>query len=152
MAKRTVQKTGRTLLYYPTIKVPSGSWLKQAILYWDEVASIVPGDWHEETLIPFTPEIEYLLNEGVFRPIRPESLARSWDDVHEFEKEIRALVGSRGFTRMLGPKSGWIVDAPIHINKISKQLVHHIEELGLASTREARKGDSKWYTFERRTD
>jgi hypothetical protein len=32
----------RTLLYYPTITIKSPSWIKQAILYWDDIGSIVP--------------------------------------------------------------------------------------------------------------
>jgi hypothetical protein len=32
----------RAILYYPTITLPPGGWLRQAILYWDQVGSIVP--------------------------------------------------------------------------------------------------------------
>lgn len=30
-----------TVLYYPTISIPDNFWLRQALLYFDEVASIV---------------------------------------------------------------------------------------------------------------
>jgi len=33
---------GRSVLYYPTITIPPGSWLRNAVLYWDSVGSIVP--------------------------------------------------------------------------------------------------------------
>ena len=32
----------QTILYYPTIDIQDGAWLRNAILYWDEVSSIVP--------------------------------------------------------------------------------------------------------------
>ena len=33
----------RTVLYYPYIQVPtSGLWIRKALLYWDQVAAIVP--------------------------------------------------------------------------------------------------------------
>lgn len=150
----TGQKNGRTLLYYPTIKVPSGSWLKQALLYWDEVASIVPRDWDEKTLIPYSPDIKYLHSEGIFRPIRPESLIMergSWEEFHQFEQEFSTLVASRKFTRVLGPKRAWVLDAEIHANKISKPLIHHLKVLGLASIKESHKRDSEWFMFERKT-
>ena len=31
----------KTILYYPTIKIRDCYWLRNAILYWDRVASIV---------------------------------------------------------------------------------------------------------------
>jgi hypothetical protein len=37
-------------LYYPRIEVPNEGWLKTAILYWDEVKTIVPPRC--ESLIP----------------------------------------------------------------------------------------------------
>lgn len=37
-------------LYYPTMSVPSGSWLTQTLLYWDQVASIVPEPMQNELM------------------------------------------------------------------------------------------------------
>jgi hypothetical protein len=62
----------RTILYYPTISVPTGNWLRQAILYWDEVSSIVPKSWDEKLLIAYTQDIQYLKSEGEFRSIDPD--------------------------------------------------------------------------------
>ena len=49
-----------SLLYYPTIQIPSGQWLKKAVLYWDEVSSIVPQDYDGKWLIESSPDLEYL--------------------------------------------------------------------------------------------
>ena len=43
----------QTILYYPTINIQDGSWLRNAILYWDEVSSIVP----DENYSDFFPEL-----------------------------------------------------------------------------------------------
>lgn len=32
-------------LYYPTIDIPEEGWLKSAILYWDEIQTIVPSSF-----------------------------------------------------------------------------------------------------------
>ncbi len=46
----------QTILYYPKINIHDGSWLRNAILYWDEVSSIVP----YENYLDFSPELLYL--------------------------------------------------------------------------------------------
>lgn len=38
----------RTVLYYPTVRLPRGSWLNQAILYWDQIGTIVPKKWDDQ--------------------------------------------------------------------------------------------------------
>ena len=61
---------GRTVLYYPTIEIPSDRWLRQALLYWDRVGSIVPRSFDDyqdsQAIARFGPDIEYLYGEGVF--------------------------------------------------------------------------------------
>ena len=46
----------QTILYYPTIDIQDSTWLRNAILYWDEVSSIVP----YENYLGFSPELLYL--------------------------------------------------------------------------------------------
>jgi hypothetical protein len=79
----------RTVLYYPTIKVPEGKWLKQALLYWDNVASIVPYDYDGNVSIPFTSEIEFLLDEKIFKPVRPEKLFNRRTLVRDFKDKLK---------------------------------------------------------------
>src|SRR5215203_164727 len=65
----------RSILYYPTITVPNGVWLRRALLYWDRVASIVPQENYESfTRDAYTSEIEFLSSEGAFREVYPEAL------------------------------------------------------------------------------
>lgn len=32
----------QTILYYPNINIDNGQWLRNALLYWDNISSIVP--------------------------------------------------------------------------------------------------------------
>lgn len=57
-------------LYYPTIDIHNVSWLKTAILYWDEINTIVPSSIDN----PYnTPSTRYLSDEGVLRPLSVHS-------------------------------------------------------------------------------
>lgn len=61
----------RTVLYYPTISIPDGPWLRRALFYFDEVASIVPRtvfypDQMGPLLIPTSPEVDFLLRRDSF--------------------------------------------------------------------------------------
>jgi hypothetical protein len=53
----------QTILYYPTINIQDGTWLRNAILYWDEVSSIVPYENYPD----FSPELLYLQELGVYK-------------------------------------------------------------------------------------
>ena len=60
----------QTILYYPTINIQDGTWLRNAILYWDEVSSIVPYENYPD----FSPELLYLKELGVYKAVYPQSL------------------------------------------------------------------------------
>lgn len=47
----------RTILYYPTINIPNDEWLRHALLYYDQVSSIIPQNWENESLIQLSPDI-----------------------------------------------------------------------------------------------
>lgn len=58
----------KTILYYPNIDLPNNEWLLKALLYWDEISSIVPNSYHN---CATSPEMAYLMEEGVYQPISP---------------------------------------------------------------------------------
>lgn len=101
----------RTILYYPTISIPNSRWLRQALLYFDEVASIVPSDvfWSGEVgkaLVPLTPDIKYLQDEGAFRQIPPEFLfmqeqGDNWERAHQLSDEFMEAIKSEPFKQLL---------------------------------------------------
>ena len=50
MTARTSQRYGRAIqaaLYFPLISPPASDWLTRALLYWDQVGTVVPYDWVE---------------------------------------------------------------------------------------------------------
>ena len=60
----------QTILYYPGINIQDGTWLRNAILYWDEVSSIVPYENYPD----FSSELLYLQELGVYKAIYPKEL------------------------------------------------------------------------------
>ena len=80
----TFQSRTRTMLYYPTFTPPQ-QWLRQAILYSDQVGSIIPVDYKRE-LTKASPDIAYLEQEGEFKSFDPSkalNLSRSRIVHHE---------------------------------------------------------------------
>lgn len=141
----------RTILYYPTISIPSGTWLRQALLYWDEIGSIVPKNWDNEILISLGPDIEYLKNEGEFRPFDPQELikqAKGLQERQEFEKEFKSIIESPLFQKILDGKN-IILSSNVHRDKVSKGLFYDfLQPEGLA---DFDKTNYDWYLFEENT-
>lgn len=75
----------RTIMYYPNIEIPDGNWLRKALLYWDEVSSIVPREVEFDTYSN-NQIIALLKDEGEYRPIYPDRLMNS-KFFGDFEKE-----------------------------------------------------------------
>jgi hypothetical protein len=75
----------RTILYYPSIEIPDGDWLRTSLLYWDEISSIVPRDV-ERSLYSNSKIISQLKEEGEYRPFYPDQLMNS-NYYRDFEKE-----------------------------------------------------------------
>lgn len=145
----------RTILYYPTIDVPNGSWLRHALLYWDEVSSIVPEDYEGNLLNDLSPEVQFLISEGEFSPIRPEDLMSHWENLQKFESEFLGIVGNPlynafvqqniyGASKKNTEERHW---SRIHRNKTSDSLFRALAQKGLAK----RHDDSDWYKFETNT-
>jgi hypothetical protein len=152
----------RTILYYPTINIPTNSWLRHSLLYWDEVSSIVPKSWEDDILLELSPDIHYLIDEGQFRPIKPEdliSVRENWEAFEEFQREFKEIVLSPQFQRFVN-RGNLIVSrihpnkiisnmngSRIHANKTSDSLYDFLYEQGLAR----RDGDYEWIQFEKST-
>lgn len=150
----------RTILYYPTINIPTTNWLRHALLYWDEISSIVPGT--PRMIDELSQDIQYLHDEKQFRPIRPEELIRNgdnWDAFHEFRNEFIQIVESefyhQSLQRSYGIHERIHVDIlgdqnlyRIHFNKISDAVLYPLEQLGLAKRQN---GNYEWAYFEKNT-
>lgn len=149
----------RTILYYPTIDVPSNSWLRHAILYWDDVSSIVPSNI--DSRAELSPDLHYLMDEGQFRPVRPEELInrpQNHQALQEFQKEFIEVASSEQFQRFVNRRpfsAARIRDekipmqplSRIHLDKTSYVITEFLRDQGLALGKDF----DGWYYFERNT-
>lgn len=81
-----------SILYYPTIDIQDGPWLRSAALYWDEVCSIVP----DRNYVDISPELLYLQERGYYRPIYPADVFLLGDPdefsnavIHQFAPRLK---------------------------------------------------------------
>lgn len=136
----------QAVLYYPTISLPSGKWLRQSLLYWDEIGSIVPKRYDDTELYPYTTDVQYLKDEGEFRPFRPEMIfKRDWNTIKDFENELVDIVLSDEFQSMLPPKDRRQFAAPVHQDKVCHEVFDFLQEAELAKRKD---DDWDWYYFE----
>jgi hypothetical protein len=80
------------ILYYPNIEVPPGPWLQRALLYWDEIGSIVPlgHEYHKRR------DIDLLRDNKVLRHFNPEIFfEKNPELVRNMELEIKRIVRNR---------------------------------------------------------
>lgn len=111
----------QTILYYPYIDIQDSSWLRNAILYWDEISSIVPNNAYRD----FSTEISYLKESGVYKAIYPQDLffTQSAEEFWcTFKKRIE--IYERSMTR----KNSITQDnrVRIHRNKINASYLHEL--------------------------
>src|SRR5688500_800300 len=99
----------RTLLYYPSVNIPTDEWLKPVILYTDEVSSILPFHiTHPEV----TNDLRLLHNEGEYRPIYfNEELSLSITWLKEFNECFIQAVTSDEFRFLQTNKQDLISEA-----------------------------------------
>lgn len=146
----------RTILYYPTIDIPTNSWLRHALLYWDEISSIVPQSYDNKILTHLSTDVLYLMDEGQFRPTKPEDLILKEDNSDAFEsfiEEFKQTVLSNNFQQFIKRqhrsshnrihinKLDGSGTSPIHNNKTSSVILDFLIEQGLA------KRDSSQYEW-----
>lgn len=75
-----------TILYYPYIKIEDGKWLRNAILYWDKIASIVPSIDYDEY---HSSEVDFLEDQGMYIPVNPRIITDHPEIYNQFKNEIK---------------------------------------------------------------
>ena len=115
----------QTILYYPTIDIQDGAWLRNAILYWDEVSSIVP----YESFSDLSPELLYLQGLGVYKAVYPQEILCTEfaeDFCGAVVKRISVYDRARGRTTVNGIQNGQL---GVHKNRIYapdlQELIHY---------------------------
>lgn len=114
MTKILKPLVSRKLLYYPSIDIPNEQWIRNAILYWDEIGSIVP----HQTDDLLSPQLRYLQSIRFYSPTRPDVLiVENNDKFREMKVEFFEIVDSIKFQAFL--RRIHRVSYRIHIDKIS---------------------------------
>lgn len=109
----------QTILYYPTINIPNKNWLKNALLYWDNISSIVP----YEDYYNLSPHLLYLQSCEIYKPVYPRDLFESIY-VNDFKEELITRL-NRYTKRHLEHKKNTCT-RKIHRDKICAPLLHNL--------------------------
>lgn len=111
----------QTILYYPEINIRDGVWLRNAILYWDEISSIVPYADYEE----LSPELLYLQDLGIYSPIYPQTLFFS-DFAEDFYNSVFRRISFYDRSIIKDSTNNPNRLAQIHKNKIYAPALHEL--------------------------
>ncbi|AHF08440.1 hypothetical protein [Desulfitobacterium metallireducens] len=134
------------LLYFPYISIPNSQWLIQTLLYWDEVASIVPFEYARRTNC-LDSHMQLLIREELVKQIFPEQYIFRFNDfTYNFLKYvdtdpvIRSIsdLGKRG---LIGKNKLLIKTEKVHMAKLS-DIGYELVERGLA------KDKGRWFEIE----
>lgn len=129
----------RTALYYPTIAIPNSSWLRKALLYWDEVASIVPYNYGKT--LPH--DIKYLESVNAYRAIYPGKITKVPNEC--FEAEFFSILYSKEFRKLLGFENTWVSDVFLYKDKSYENITERLLSMGLAKETNSFIYDDKIY-------
>ena len=112
----------QTILYYPTINIQDSAWLRNAILYWDEVSSIVPDEGYSD----LSPELLYLQKLGVYKAVYPQDLFFS-EFAEDFCDAIVKRISAYDHSRERAIRNGVQNDRMmVHKRKIHAPALHEL--------------------------
>lgn len=127
------------LLYFPTIAVPQNSWLRQSLLYWDGISSMVPEDfWHRPE--DHCPGMLEMVREGI---VKQEPIYQHTQRLPSFERNFITFLKSN--PRRCGCSTAeWV---SVHVEKTGYgPLAEFLKEEGLAENQH-----SMWMRMEPQT-
>jgi len=118
--------------------MPSKNWIRSSLLFWDEIATIVPRYcWEDQSYLEYDEdnELKFLLEEGLYRPIFPDIVNenKNPDRYKEFEniyfKHLESFLGSSDHIDSIICPSMWSSG-----RKINYRGIECIREMGYIST------------------
>lgn len=80
----------QSILYYPSINIHDSPWLRSAVLYWDQVFSIVP----DGGFLDYSPEVMYMRERGYYSSISPQVILSS-PFADDFSMEVLKRLGRK---------------------------------------------------------
>lgn len=149
------------LLYYPYINIPKSDWLSRALLYYDQIGSIIPYNFYHNP-DNLDPHMRKLLQDELVIPVDPmvvvkdpSSIARPFinylnNDVkinkrrERFQNGQTYLLHRNKFSLQKRQLSNQ--NARIHVNKFDYEIFYHLEHAGLAI-----RSDNDWFLVENKT-
>lgn len=139
---------GEGVVYFPYIEVPQSGWLLRALLYWDQVATIVPRRMaYRADFSEFTAK---LLRVELLRTVPPEDAVADLE--RPFLSYLENLPGREVRKRQRAYRKG--ATTRIHGDKLLwAQPFPYVAELGLAASpdRATREHGDTWIPMERST-
>lgn len=138
----------RSILYYPSMDIKDGVWLRNAMLYWDKIHSIVPNQYDAN----YSPEVQALEERGLYSPITPDELFYSNENnvfSNEVIHKIRGLNPNYRKNKKEGMKNLQIpqIGTMIHYKKIPTDLYDLMKSWGLLHI----DGNGEWLEMEETT-
>jgi len=73
MLNRSLDPTKQQLLHFPFFTIPTPTWLRQGLLYWDGLAFFADGR-RVDALCSLSPDVAFLIQEGLLTPLKPDCL------------------------------------------------------------------------------
>ncbi|MCD8058656.1 MAG: DUF6236 family protein [Bacteroides fragilis] len=135
------EKKENIILYYPTIKIKDGVWLRNALLYWDKVSSIVPSvNYSDEN----SAEVEYLQNAGLYEPVYPVEMQKDEDICKEFCKNVKKNIERhRDYSKSYYSREYFMMHVDkmripnvdmVHIDKMPRSILDYLLDEGIAKS------------------
>lgn len=109
----------RTLLYYPAIFIRNQQWIRQSILYWDSIGSIIPKGM--ERHLAKSHDFQILLNQGLYKIYHPENYVQT----NKVETEFEATLENSRFIESLPNEdryNSWIYENKLPLELLTKLI------------------------------
>ena len=139
---KTVPKS--RALFFPYIRLPDSAWVRKVLLYWDEIAAIIPGDLADDS-DAFDPFTRDLLATGLVRRRRPEVHAVG---LSGFETNFLKVVDQEALGHAGEPGEPWL---DVHLSKLGHSLLDALGERGLATREPKMRHGDVWVEMEPQT-
>jgi hypothetical protein len=124
-------------LYYPSIEIPDGKWLRNAILYSDKVSTIMP--YEDLNRNDVTEETKILIGEELFEPKYVfHELDGDDQEVRNFTSQIKEIINSEEYKKInplfeeaSDKNRWWLEEYRLYTVKLSFGLESFLQEKGL---------------------
>ena len=145
-----------SLLYYPYINLPQSDWTIRALLYYDNVNSIVPAQYFYEPEY-YNPFMREAIMHELITPINPmdvlnnpHEISRKFIEYLSARKDVierrRRLFSNQAHKIYCDKFLSAYKQCKLHVNKFDSNVFDYLMEIGLAE-----RIDYDWYNVENKT-